>query len=142
MVQIGGKITFLAIASPIRVILKLELGRYFYLHAINQEINRFLKIWLLWTKFGVKNVQIWVKCGPKLHFLNILTSHGNFELKLGQYLYLYGMHQKMKIFFQICLKNALYAINNMLFLLVLWLTGRTYKFGIVGQSLNNHRVNH
>ena len=51
------------------------------------------------------------------------------------------MQQKIKTFFQICLKHDLYTINSMLFLLVLWLTGMTYKFGIVGQSFN-HRVTH
>ena len=79
--------------------------------------------------------QIWAK----ITFGNILTNHGNFELELVQYLYLYGMHQKMKKLFQIWLKHALYTINSMMFLLVIWLTGRTYKLGI-DQSFN-HRGN-
>ena len=50
--------------------------------------------------------KIWFKEGPNMGqimsqnylFGKILTNHGDFELKLDQYLYLYGMYQKIKTF--------------------------------------------
>ena len=100
-------------------------------------MNIFLQIWLFSTKFVLNKVQIWVQSWSKITFWKYLNQSW---LKLCQYLYLYGMPQKMKTFFQICLKHALYTINSMLFLFVLWLTGRSYKFSIVSQSFN-YRVN-
>ena len=55
----------------------------------------------------------WSNVGQNYLFGDILSNHGNVERKLVQYLYLYGMHQKMQTLFQIWLKHALYTINNM-----------------------------
>ena len=80
-------------------------------------------------------IKILVKEGSNIgsNFGNILTNHVNFELKLGQYLYLYSMHQKMKTFFQICLKHAV-----LIGPLVNRFSG--YKLCIASQSFN-HGVN-
>ena len=50
---------------------KLTLGQYFYIHAINQ-------IWLLWTKFGLKKVQIWVQMWAKITFWQYLNQSWQF----------------------------------------------------------------
>ena len=103
---------------------ELKLGHYLYFHGSNHKIERFFQAWLfLLQSLGQRRFKYGSHVGQNYLFRNILNIDGNFELKRGHYLYFYGMHQKIKTFFQICLKHALYTIHGMLFLLVPWLTG-------------------
>ena len=53
-------------------------------------------MWLYWTKFGPKNAKYWSNLGKTYLIGNIITNQGHFEIKLGQYLYLYGINHKIQ----------------------------------------------
>ena len=50
--------------------------------------------------------------GQNYIFGNSFTNHGHFELKLGHYLYLHGIHQKIRTFFQILLYRTKFGPKN------------------------------
>ena len=91
------KISFMSILSCF----DLKLLRYMYFYGIQQKFRTFLKFRYFGHNLGQRRSKYRPNLFQNYLFGNSFTNCGNFELKLGQYLYYHGILHKIRTLFKI-----------------------------------------